>query len=180
MIHFLKIFGWKLNINAIKSTPKSIIIAAPHTSNWDFIVGICAALASGIKFHFIIKKEWNKPIIGQLLLKLGAIFIDRSKPTGLTQQMVEKYRSMTDGHLIFTPEGTRSKVQKWKSGFYIIAHESQLPISVGYINYKNKTIGIDHTFYPTGNMVDDCKKLRTFYESITPKNKNNYNANWEI
>ncbi|RAP24702.1 acyltransferase [Candidatus Marinamargulisbacteria bacterium SCGC AG-343-K17] len=180
MTYLLKLFGWKLNIEAIKNTQKSIIIAAPHTSNWDFIVGICAALASGIKFHFIIKKEWNKPIIGYLLLKLGAIFIDRSKPTGLTQQLVEKYRTMSEGHLIFTPEGTRSRVEKWKSGFYIIAHESRLPISVGYINYKEKSIGIDHTFYPTGNIEDDCNKLRTFYQTISAKNPKNYNPNWKI
>jgi len=173
-------FGWSVNIDAITTIKKSVIIQAPHTSNWDFVLGIMAALSTGIKFRFIIKKEWNKPIIGSLLQQLGAIFIDRSKSTGLTQQIIAQFKTMEEGHIIFTPEGTRSRVTQWKSGFYIIAHEAQLTISLAYIDYASKRIGIDHTLYPTGNMKEDGKKIRKFYQKISPKNGENFNPDWTI
>jgi len=176
----LKILGWSVNIDAIKTIKKSVIIEAPHTSNWDFILGIMAALSTGIKFRFIIKKEWNKPIIGYVLKQLGVIFIDRSKSTGLTQQIIAQFKTMEEGHIIFTPEGTRSRVNQWKSGFYITAHEAQLPISLAYIDYASKKIGIDHTLYPTGNMKKDGKKIKEFYQQISPKNPQNFNPNWTI
>ena len=180
MSNWLKLLGWTLSIDELKKVKKSIIIEAPHTSNWDFFIGILAAKSSGIKFHFIIKKEWNKPFIGPLLRTLGAIFIDRSQATGLTKQISETFKKMHEGHIIFTPEGTRSRVKKWKTGFYFIAHESHVPISVAYIDYKEKRIGIDHTFYPSGNIHHDCIRLRKFYSTIHPKNNANYNPDWLI
>ena len=180
MRDWLKPLGWTLDIHALSQIKKSIIIEAPHTSNWDFFIGILAAKASGIKFYFIIKKEWEKPILGVLLKKLGAIFIDRYQTTGLTNKITEIFKKMPEGHIIFTPEGTRSRVKKWKTGFYFVAHESHLPISVGYIDYKEKKVGIDHTFYPSGNIQDDCEKLRKFYQTIHPKNKKNYAPDWII
>ena len=176
----LKLFGWSIDITQIKSVKKSVIIEAPHTSNWDFIIGILAAISSEIKFHFIIKKEWDKPIIGSLLLGLGAIFINRSRASGLTQQIIEQFNKAKEGHIIFTPEGTRSRVNKWKTGFYTVAHEAKIPISVGYIDYKEKKIGIAYTFYPTGNMKDYCLKLKSFYETIHPKNNQNFQPDWSI
>tara|TARA_Y100001935_G_C17237634_1_gene473881 strand:- start:320 stop:862 length:543 start_codon:yes stop_codon:yes gene_type:complete len=176
----LNIFGWSVNIDAIKTIKKSVIIEAPHTSNWDFILGIMAALSTGIKFRFIIKKEWDKPIIGKQLQRLGAIFIDRSKSSGLTQQIITQFKTMNEGHIIFTPEGTRSRIEKWKSGFYTIAHEAQLPISVAYIDYASKRIGIDHILYPSGNIKEDCIKIQEFYQQISPKNPQNFNPDWTI
>lgn len=176
----LNIFGWSVNIDAIKTIKKSVIIEAPHTSNWDFVLGMMAAISTGIKFRFIIKKEWNKPILGSVLKQLGAIFIDRSKSIGLTQQIIAQFKTMDEGHIIFTPEGTRSRVKKWKSGFYTIAHEAQLPISVAYIDYASKRIGIDHTLYPSGNMKEDGKKIKDFYQQISPKHSQNFNPDWSI
>lgn len=179
-MNWLKLLGWELDLDTFKEVEKSIIIEAPHTSNWDFFFGILAALQSDVNFYFIIKKEWNLPFLGSIFKKMGAIFIDRSKPTGLTMKITEKLKLMPNGHIIFTPEGTRSRVKKWKSGFYHIAIQSNLPISVGYIDYQKKKIGIHHIFYPSGDIEKDCEKLRSFYNSVTPKNKNNYTSNWVI
>ncbi len=179
-MNLLSLIGWTLDVKALNNVKKSIIIEAPHTSNWDFIIGILAAKASKITFYFIIKKEWNLPILGHFLKKLGAIFVDRTQATGITTTIANKLKEMPNGHIIFTPEGTRSRVNKWKSGFYIIAKEANIPISIGYIDYKTKRIGIHNILSPTGNMALDCKKLREFYKTITPKNKKNYDPNWTI
>lgn len=172
--------GWQVDVSKLETIPKSIIIQAPHTSNWDFFVGIIAAKKSKIPFRFIIKDAWNIPIIGTILLKLGAIFINRSKSSGLTQRIAEAAKKMNQGHFIFTPEGTRSKVSKWKSGFYHIAHNAHMPIAIGYIDYKHKKIGIHDVFYPSGNIKADMATYRDFFNTVQPKHTKNYDPNWEI
>ncbi len=176
----LKVLGWSLDAKKLDPIKKSIIIEAPHTSNWDFFLGILAASSINLKFKFIIKKEWNKPIIGNILLKLGAIFIDRSQKSGLTENIIEMLNKLDEGHIIFTPEGTRSRKSKWKSGFYHIAQKTKLPISIAYIDYKKKKLGIHKIFHPTGNIQSDCNLIRNIYKKITPKNKKNYDPNWKI
>ncbi|MEK9727607.1 MAG: 1-acyl-sn-glycerol-3-phosphate acyltransferase, partial [Candidatus Margulisiibacteriota bacterium] len=156
------------------------IIQAPHTSNWDFILGIIAAKKTNLNFRFIIKNSWNIFIIGWALKRLGAIFIDRSKATGLTQQIIGELKKAESGHIVFTPEGTRSIVKKWKTGFYVVAHNAHIPIAVGYIDYKTKTIGINQLIYPTGDIKKDLTPIQRFYEKITPKNPTNYEPFWEI
>ena len=110
----LKLFGWSIDITQIKSVKKCYYRL--HTSNWDFIIGILAAISSEIKFHFIIKKRWDKPIIGSLLLGLGAIFINRSRASKQLNKLLKQFNKAKEGHIIFTPEGTRSRVNKWKTG----------------------------------------------------------------
>ena len=103
-----------------------------------------------------------------ILLNLGAIFINRSKSSGLTQRIAEAAKKMNHGHFIFTPEGTRSKVSKWKSGFYHIAHNAHIPIAIGYIDYKHKKIGIHDVFYPSGNINADMAQYRNFLIQSNP------------
>ena len=177
---FTSFFKWSVDVHHLKDVKKSVIIQAPHTSNWDFILGIIAAKKIGLKFKFIIKDSWNKPIIGDLLNYLGAIFIDRSKSTGLTQNIAKELKKIDVGHIIFTPEGTRSNVTKWKSGFYHVAYNAQIPISVGYIDYKEKKIGIASVFYPTGEMSKDLEDVRRFYSKVNAKHPNNYHSDWAI
>ena len=176
----LKLLGWRVHIEPILNIKKSVIIAAPHTSNWDFIIGILAAKACKIRVKFIIKKEWNLPIIGLILRFFGAIFVNRSKAQGVTASIIDTIKAMPEGHIVFTPEGTRSPVQKWRSGFYHIAYNSHTPISVGYLNYTEKVIGIDHILYPSGNIASDCDVLRHFYKDIPSKHPENYISNWGI
>ena len=173
-------FNWKINIEPLKNIKKSVIIQAPHTSNWDFFLGIIAAKKTKLKFKFVIKKSWNIFIIGPILTSLGAIFIDRSKSTGLTQNIIDQLKKMNEGHIIFTPEGTRSKVKKWKSGFYHIADNAHIPIAVGFIDYKEKAIGINNIFYPTGEIKKDLSLVREFYKKIKPRHPQNYEMNWTI
>ena len=180
MIYKTTFFGWNVDISPLKDTKKAIIIEAPHTSNWDFFIGIYAALKLKLPFKFIIKNSWNIPIIGSILKGLGAIFIDRSKSSGLTKELSHQMKDIKNGYLVFTPEGTRSRVDKWKTGFYHIAINSNLPIAIGYIDYKTKKIGIHNIFYPTNNIQDDFNKIREFYKTISAKKPQNFNKNWYI
>ncbi len=173
-------YQWKINIEPLNGIKKSIIIQAPHTSNWDFFLGVIAAKKTKIPFRFIIKNSWNTFPIGVILKSLGAIFIDRSKSTGLTQTIVDELKKINEGHVIFTPEGTRSKVNKWKSGFYHIADNAHIPIAVGFIDYNKKEIGINNVFYPTGDINKDLEPIREFYKKIHPKHTKNYDMNWHI
>ena len=111
----LKLLGWRVHIEPILNVKKSVIIAAPHTSNWDFIIGILAAKACKIRVKFIIKRmefahHWP------YLTLFGAIFVNRSKAQGVTASIIDTIKAMPEGHIVFTPEGTRSPVQKWRSG----------------------------------------------------------------
>jgi 1-acyl-sn-glycerol-3-phosphate acyltransferase len=159
----LTLMGWQTNTTNLLNVKKSILIVYPHTSNWDFIIGILSAYAQNIQIKFIIKKEWNIPLIGWVLKKMGAIFIDRSKSTGLTKKIVALIPSLPRGHIVFTPEGTRKKVDKWKTGFYYTALEAKLPISLAYINYKQKTAGILETFKPSGDYDTDLEIIKKKY-----------------
>jgi len=180
VINKTNFFGWDVDITPLKDAQKAIIIEAPHTSNWDFFIGIYAALKLKLPFKFIIKNNWDIPIIGSILKYLGAIFIDRAKSSGLTKQLSHQMADIENGYLVFTPEGTRSRVNKWKTGFYHIAKNSKLPIAIAYIDYKTKKIGIHNIFYPTNNMQEDFNKIRAFYKTINAKKPQNFNENWNI
>ena len=168
-----------ISIDPITKIKKALSFK-PHTPAIGISYGIIIGRLCKIKFKFLIKKEWNIFIIGKVLTYFGAIFIDRSKIEGTTRVISNQMKPLTEGHIVFTPEGTRSKVSKWKSGFYFIAFQSHIPISVGYIDYKTKTVGIDHILYPSGDIQKDCAKLKAFYKTVSPKNPNNYHPDWSI
>lgn len=180
VIYKTSFFGWDVDLSPLKDTQKAIIIEAPHTSNWDFFIGIYAGLKLKLPFKFIIKNSWNMPIIGLILKGLGAIFIDRATSSGLTKELGYQMEKIKNGYLVFTPEGTRSRVNKWKTGFYHIAKNSKLPIAMAYIDYKTKKIGIHKIFYPTNNMQQDFNNIKEFYKTISAKKPQNFNKNWDI
>jgi 1-acyl-sn-glycerol-3-phosphate acyltransferase len=172
--------GWTMATKPLTHINKCIIIQAPHTSNWDAILGLIAAKKTGLFIKFIIKDTWDRPFIGPLLRSLGAIFVDRRQPNGLTQQLIDYLNSVKTGHIIFTPEGTRSKVKEWKTGFYYIAQQAGIPIALGYIDYQTKTIGIHSCNHPSGNIHKDIPPIRDFYRTITPKYLDQYDPNWTV
>ena len=160
----LTLFGWRINTAKLEGINKSILILVPHTSNWGFVIGLLSAYAHNIDIKYIIKKEWNIPIIGWILYHLGGIFIDRTQSSGLTERIATMIQGMRHGHIVFTPEGTRKAVTKWKTGFYYTALASNVPISLVHINYKTRTVSILKIVTPTGDLESDIKKIKETYK----------------
>jgi 1-acyl-sn-glycerol-3-phosphate acyltransferase len=168
---WFKIAGWKV----CKTPPEGagVAIAAPHTSNWDFIYALGTAILQDVKIYFSIKDSLCRvPLLGTWLMWLGAMPIDRS-PNG--QGQVEKIKAFIDSQknnrvfFIFTPEGTRGAVTKWKTGFYHVAQGCQLPIFLTKVDYKSKEAGVFHTFKLTNNKDNDIQAIQASYMSIHGK-----------
>lgn len=152
--------GWRIHEQQPDGIRKAVMCIAPHTSNWDFVIGKIAFGYYGIPTKFLIKKELFFFPLGILLRSLGGIPVDRKKKTNLTDQAVEYFNQYDDIFLVFTPEGTREYNPEWKKGFYHIAERAGVPIYLGFIDYKNKTGGFDGKFEPTGDVDDDILEIK--------------------
>ena len=148
---------------------KYVIIAAPHTSNWDFLYTICLAFILEIKPFIMMKAAWFYWPIGPFLRWFGAIPIDRSKATHVVAQSIEAFRALPQMVLVVAPSGTRRKVMYWKTGFYRIASGANVPIVLGYLDYRRKVGGIGPVVHTTGNMEADMKIIQDFYADIAGK-----------
>ncbi|MFT5521403.1 MAG: 1-acyl-sn-glycerol-3-phosphate acyltransferase [Enterobacterales bacterium] len=168
---WFKITGWK----PTKSAPEGagITIAAPHTSNWDVVYAFGSAILLDIKIYFSIKESWCRiPVIGSLMMWCGAIPIDRSSGS---QGQVNKIKRFVEKHkgsrvfFLFTPEGTRGKIDKWKSGFYHMAKSCHLPIFLAKVDYRTKESGVFHTYKLTGDKSEDIRAIQESYKSVKAK-----------
>jgi 1-acyl-sn-glycerol-3-phosphate acyltransferase len=164
----LALFGWRL-VGALPATPKYVIIAAPHTSNWDFIVAILAAAAFGLRINFMMKDELFRPPWGWFFRALGGIPINRRSNNNVVQQMVQRFAERERLALVIPPEGTRSKVTKWKTGFYYIALGAGVPILLGFADFARKQVGSGPLITPTGDIEADLAGIRAFYSGIVGK-----------
>lgn len=160
--------GWK-TVQLLDEPLKSVICVAPHTSNWDFIIGKLYYWAVNRDASFLMKKSWFFFPFGSMFRSMGGIPIDRSKRTSVTQQMVDEFNKRQMFHLAITPEGTRSRNEKWKMGFYHIAVNAKVPIQIAYIDYLKKEMGIVDIFFPTGDEVADLKKIHAYYNNVHPR-----------
>ena len=167
--------GWKLNMDIPKEVYRCVIIAAPHTSNWDIWYARLGFFIMGIPLRFTIKKEWTRFPFGLFVKPMGGLGIDRSpRPdTGKRPSYVELMAALFDEHdqiaVMVTPEGTRSLSPKWKTGFYYVAKEAGVPICLGYLDYKNKEAGVGGFVHPSDNMEADMKRIMDFYRPIEGK-----------
>ena len=148
---------------------KYVIIAAPHTSNWDFLYTLCLAFILEIKPFIMMKADWFRWPMGPFLRWFGAIPVDRSKSTHVVGRSIEAFHEHPRLVLLVPPSGTRRKVMYWKTGFYRIATGAKVPIVLGYLDYRRKVGGIGPVVHPTGNMEGDMKIIRDFYAGITAK-----------
>jgi len=146
-----------------------VIIAAPHTSNCDFLYTVCLAFILEIKPFILMKASWFHWPVGPFLRWLGAIPVDRSRSTHLVARSIQAFRENPRMVLVVPPAGTRRKVMYWKTGFYHIARGASVPIVLGYLDYRRKVGGIGPVFYPTGNMEADMKIIRAFYADVAGK-----------
>lgn len=168
---WFKLTGWK-PINADQEGA-GITIAAPHTSNWDVVYAMGAAILLDIKIYFSIKESWCRiPIIGRLMMWMGAIPINRASGS---QGQIDKIIRFVDKNknrrifFLFTPEGTRGKVNKWKTGFYHLAKGSHLPIFLAKVDYQNKESGVFHTYHLTDNKEEDIRSIQESYKKVRGK-----------
>jgi len=165
---FLKVFGWRLE-GRLPDVDKLVVIAAPHTSNWDLPVLLSLAFALGVKACWLGKHTLFRRPFGFLFRWMGGIPVYRSASQNTVAQSVEMFRNSEKLILTIPPEGTRSKVSHWKTGFYYIALGAEIPIAMAFIDYKRKASGVGPTLYPTGNIEADMEVIRNFYANVTAK-----------
>jgi 1-acyl-sn-glycerol-3-phosphate acyltransferase len=165
---YLKLSGWRKEGRA-PDEPKYVMIAAPHTSNWDLFYTLLLAFAFRIKVFWLGKKAIFRPPFRRLCRWLGGIPIDRSRSNNMVAEAVRIFGNHERMILIVPPEGTRKKVRYWKTGFYYIAHGAGVPIALGYVDYRRKAGGIGPMFHPTGCIEDDMKDIQAFYAGVTGK-----------
>jgi 1-acyl-sn-glycerol-3-phosphate acyltransferase len=171
----LKLLGWKTSMEATEGMDKCVMIAAPHTSNWDFPFTILTFWKHDIRFSFFIKDSYTKSIFGGVFRAMGAIGVDRSKGKNLVDFASDLLKSKEKLVIIVPAEGTRSYVQKWKTGFYYIAKNADVPIALGFLDFKEKLAGVGPLVYTSNNMDLDFKKIEEFYKDKTGKNPELYN-----
>ncbi|RJP72867.1 MAG: glycerol acyltransferase [Candidatus Abyssobacteria bacterium SURF_17] len=164
----LKISGWQKE-GQVPATSKYVVIAAPHTSNWDLPLGLLFAFAFRVKVHWMGKDSMFRRPFGGFFKWLGGIPVDRSKSTGMVAQTVQAFCESENLVLIIAPEGTRTKPSRWRSGFYHIAQGAGVPVVLGFLDYDRKAGGAGPAVVPTGNIEADMKTMRTFYAGVTPK-----------
>lgn len=165
--------GWTVSAKLPKNIKKAVMIAAPHTSNWDFIWARAAFFIMGIPVRFTVKKELLKFPLNLILNPLGAIGIDRNPKGQKKQSMTEAMTNLFNQHdqlvVLVTPEGTRSYQPEWKTGFYRVAEAANVPILCGYLDYENKIAGVGPSFEAKGNMHENLEKIMDFYRPIKGK-----------
>ena len=154
--------GWTPILIADRPS-QSVMAVAPHTSNWDFIIGLFYYLAYYGKPNFLIKKEWFVFPLNFFFKSIGGVAINRAKGTGSVLALAEAFKSNPVLHLAITPEGTRAYVEKWKTGFMRIAEMAKVPIEITKIDYKKKEVGILRIFTPTGDLEKDIEFVRSFF-----------------
>ena len=165
----LKIFGWRVNITA-PDFDQCIICVAPHTSNWDFVLGKLAYASVNRKSGFLMKDAWFFFPLGIIFRAIGGVPVYRKTKHGsLVKQLVERYKTEPKLTLAITPEGTRSRNAKWHTGFLTIAREADVPILLGILDYGSKTIDVSTVFRATGDNEADMKKIKEFYSPYTGK-----------
>ncbi|MBP5799769.1 MAG: 1-acyl-sn-glycerol-3-phosphate acyltransferase [Prevotella sp.] len=165
--------GWSLNITE-DHPDKFIICLAPHTSNWDFILGLLYSRAEGMQCNFMMKKEWFFWPLGPLFKKLGGIPVYRQKHTSMTDAMAESAKVAKTFHLCITPEGTRSRNPNWKKGFYFIALKAGLPILLYGIDYEKRLIQCTKTVIPSGDVESDMHEIKNYFKDFRGKIPNNF------
>ncbi|GAB4278014.1 MAG: lysophospholipid acyltransferase family protein [Candidatus Promineifilaceae bacterium] len=165
----LRMAGWRID-GALPDTPKFVAIGAPHTSNWDFLVAMAVIFGLGVAISWMGKHTFVNGPLKPLLLRMGGVPIDRRAPGGVVGQMIEKFNREEKFIVAIAPEGTRSKVDRWKTGFYHIAVGANVPIVPIALDYKRKLVRFLPAFYPTGDVKADLPKIQALYTVFQGKN----------
>jgi len=158
----LRLFGWTIE-GARPEPPKYVLIAAPHTSNWDFVFLLAYAEAFQVKIHWLGKRQMFRAPFGGILRRLGGIPVTRESSSNLVIRLAALFRDNDELVITVPAEGTRDYVDYWKSGFYHIARGANVPIVMSYLDYPNKLGGFGPALMPTGDIGRDMDRIRAFY-----------------
>ncbi len=161
--HTLGAFGWKLRL-VPPPGPKAVVIFYPHTSNWDFPLGILARAASGLPLYWVGKHTLFRGPFGPVFRRLGGLPVDRQGSLGMVDQLRAHFDAHESFFLAIAPEGTRSRVEHWKTGFYQIARAAQVPVGLGFIDHGRREIGIDTWLELSGDVPADLAMIAKAYE----------------
>jgi len=164
------ILGWKLESNFPQGIKKYVVIAAPHTSWQDFPIAILSRMASGTMINFIGKNSLFNGPFGFFFRGLGGTPVDRSQSNNLVDAIIEIFNSKKEFRLGLSPEGTRKKVDTWKTGFYYIAKGASVPIVMATLDFENKKIKISKPYYTTDDKEKDFNFFYSFYKNVKGKN----------
>jgi 1-acyl-sn-glycerol-3-phosphate acyltransferase len=174
---FLKLAGWKVLGALPAQASKSVLIAAPHTSNWDLPYTLMVSFVLHLNIHWMGKASIFRFPYGPLMRWLGGVAVDRSKANNLVTASAQAIREASGAlQLIVPPEGTRSKTRYWKTGFYHIAVSAQVPIVLAYMDYERKISGLGPMFVPTGDLEADMVRIKAFYAPFKGKNAAQFEA----
>ena len=169
---YFKILKWKItgNINFSKdSIKKAVIIAVPHTSWHDFIIGVLLRKVVDIKTNFVAKKELFTWPFGYYFNSIGGKALDRTSGQNKVEAIARLFENEDEFRLALAPEGTRKKVDKWRTGFYYIAKAAKVPIIMFTLDFKNKTNHVSEPFYPTDDILKDFDFMMNFYKGVIGK-----------
>ena len=174
----LKLFGWKVDgaIPEMKKNENLVLIAAPHTSNWDGIFGFAAILGLDVKISYFGKYTlFKKPLLGRFLKYMGGIPVNKNKPgSGLVKEAITNIEKLKGTLIAMAPEGTRSKTERWRTGFLRIAKAVDAKIFVAAFDFKTKRIVLDKFFQPSDDMQKDLENLKIYYQQFTGKIPENF------
>ena len=167
------LWGWRFEGN-FPDRAKMVVIVAPHTSNWDFLVGLLAKIALRLKGSFIGKHTLFRWPFGTFLRAIGGIPVNRAAPLGVVEDALRAFRDQDRLLLVIAPEGTRRKVEKWKSGFYRIAEAVGVPIALVAFDYRRQVVRIGPSFEPTGDYERDLAEIQSHFDASMGRRPENF------
>jgi 1-acyl-sn-glycerol-3-phosphate acyltransferase len=170
----LRLMGWRIHGHK-PDLAKYVIIAAPHTSNWDFPVTLMCCFAMRLRVHWVGKASLFPWPLAWLMRWLGGIPVDRSRHNDFVQTTIDAFNQSESLVVVVPPEGTRGKVTRWKTGFYYIAQGAKVPVALAFLDFKRKIGGIGKIFELSGNIEPDMREIRQFYKGISGKNPHQFN-----
>lgn len=166
-----KLLGWRMQ-GEWPDLKKMVIIAAPHSSAWDVLIGLLLIQGSGLKVVFMGKQEvFRIPIIGRIIKHLGGMPVNRAEPGGVIEQVAEQIRQSEQMWFALAPEGTRKAVKDWKTGFWKIAKQANVPVCCAYFHFPDKVVGVGKVFELSDDMHADIAKIRAWYQPYQGKNR---------
>lgn len=169
----LALLGWRIE-GEIPNIRRCVIIVAPHTSNWDFFIGLAALLALDLRVTWLGKHQIFRAPFGRPLRALGGVPVDRSAPEGVVEQAAAVLAPPNSAFLAVAPEGTRRKVERWKSGFWRIARRAGVPILPVAFDFRKRAVVLGETYMPTGDYAADLAALQRRFSAEMARNPGNY------
>jgi 1-acyl-sn-glycerol-3-phosphate acyltransferase len=162
----LRLIGWR-TVFTPPPGPRSVILVYPHTSNWDFPIGLLFRARHDIFIHWAGKDTLFRWPVNRLFRRMGGVPINRREHTGVIGQLLEAFARNERFHVAITPEGTRSKTDHWKSGFYRLALAAKVPVGLGFFDYRARCVGVERWVTLTGDETTDLAMLRAYYADKT-------------